>query len=59
MKGDQMMESELQLRMLVVDDDDVDRERVRRLLARGALDVDIMEAASGEEALALIRQHPF
>lgn len=54
-----MMESELQLRMLVVDDDDVDRERVRRLLARGALDVDIMEAASGEEALTLIRQHPF
>jgi len=54
-----MTETVLQLRMLVVDDDDVDRERVRRLLTRGALDVDIVEASSGEEALALVRQHAF
>ncbi len=54
-----MNRPELHLRMLVVDDDDVDRERVRRMLARGPLDVDIVEAASGEEALALVREQLF
>jgi PAS domain S-box-containing protein len=47
------------LRMLIVDDDDVDRERVRRLLVRSPLQADIKEAASGAEALAMVRQHPF
>jgi len=47
------------LHMLVVDDDDVDRERVRRFLARSALSVQIMEATCGADALRLVRDHVF
>jgi len=49
----------MHLSMLVVDDDDVDRERVRRFLARSPLDVDLTEAASGAEALSLVRARAF
>lgn len=45
--------------MLVVDDDDVDRERVRRFLNRSALTVDVTEAESGSQALQLIRRQVF
>jgi len=45
-----MDDSPRPLRMLVVDDDDIDRERIRRLLARTPLDVEIVEAASGARA---------
>lgn len=48
-----------QLHMLVVDDDDVDRERVRRLLDRSNLSVNIVEATCGAEALQLIKAHAF
>jgi PAS domain S-box-containing protein len=47
------------LRMLVVDDDDVDRERVRRLLARTPQQFEIEEACSGAEALAWVRNSTF
>jgi len=47
------------LRMLLVDDDEFDRERIRRHLARGPLDVEVSEAASGAQALALVRAKSF
>jgi len=51
--------SQTQLQMLVVDDDDVDRERVLRLLNRSNLDVRLTEAATSGEALRLVREHEF
>jgi len=54
-----MDDSPRPLRMLVVDDDDIDRERIRRLLARTPLDVEIVEAASGAQGLALARANAF
>ncbi len=47
------------LRMLVVDDDDVDRERVRRLLDRTPQQFQIEEACSGAEALHWARSSTF
>ena len=47
------------LHTLVVDDDDVDRERVRRFLVRSELLVEVTEAASGAEALRLVRSRIF
>jgi len=47
------------LNLLVVDDDDVDRERVLRLLTRSTLSVHAMEAASSADALRLVREHEF
>jgi PAS domain S-box-containing protein len=49
----------LRIQLLVVDDDDVDRERVLRLLARSPLLVEAMEATSGAGALNLLREHEF
>jgi PAS domain S-box-containing protein len=49
----------LSIRLLVVDDDDVDRERVLRLLTRSNLNVRAMEAATGAEALRMVREHEF
>jgi signal transduction histidine kinase/CheY-like chemotaxis protein len=49
----------MRIQMLVVDDDDVDRERVRRLLAKGAMDVELTEASSASEALRLVRARSF
>ena len=49
----------LSIRLLVVDDDDVDRERVLRLLTRSNLNVKTMEAATGTEALRMVREHEF
>ncbi len=49
----------LEVRLLVVDDDDVDRERVLRLLQRSSLDVRATEAASSADALRLVRMHEF
>lgn len=40
---------------LIVDDDDVDRERLVRMLARGARRVTVEQATSRAEALAMIR----
>mgnify|MGYP000738786466 CR=1 FL=1 len=47
------------MQLLVVDDDEVDRERVLRLLGRTALNFDAMEAATSADALQLLRLHEF
>ncbi len=49
----------LHVHLLVVDDDDVDRERVLRLLGRTSLSFEAMEAASSADALSLLREHEF
>ncbi|MEO8154020.1 MAG: response regulator [Rhizobacter sp.] len=49
----------LSIHLLVVDDDDVDRERVMRLLTRSNLNLRTMEAATGAEALRMVREHEF
>ena len=41
---------------LIVDDDDVDRERLMRMLRRGPREITVEQAASQAEALGLIRQ---
>lgn len=45
--------------MLVVDDDDVDRERVLRILNRPPFDVISTEASSGAQALEKAGEQPF
>ncbi|WP_159982930.1 MULTISPECIES: GGDEF domain-containing response regulator [unclassified Novosphingobium] len=41
---------------LIVDDDDVDRERLMRMLRRGPREITVEQATSQAEALGLIRQ---
>jgi PAS domain S-box-containing protein len=53
------MSARLPLQVLVVDDDDVDRERVRRLLDRCSLECDVHEASTGAEALDRVQLQPF
>lgn len=43
------------IRLLLAEDDDVDRERVQRLLARSRLSCEIIEAPSGKQALEIMR----
>lgn len=43
------------IRLLLADDDDVDRERVHRLLARSRVSCEIIEAHSGTQALEMMR----
>lgn len=43
------------LRILIVDDDDLDRERIRRVLMRTALPLTCLEASTGTEAVTLLR----
>jgi len=45
--------------VLVVDDDDVDRERVLRILRHAPLDVDATEATSGAQALEFVKDRSF
>ncbi len=47
------------LSLLVVEDDDVDREKLLRLLARLPLDLRVSETGSAQEALALIEGQSF
>ena len=47
------------LRLLVVDDDDVDREQVVRLLGRSGLGAHLTEAEDAAEALALCKRDHF
>jgi PAS domain S-box-containing protein len=47
------------LRLLVVDDDDVDRDKVRRVLARGMVHAEIVEADSAQSALERLRESRF
>lgn len=46
----------MSLKILIVDDDDVDREKVRRILAASSLDVEMEEADSAATALEQIDQ---
>ncbi|MDE2593522.1 MAG: response regulator [Burkholderiales bacterium] len=54
-----MLTSVGSLRMLIVDDDDVDRERVRRFLTKSTQIVDVVEAESGFQALQLLQDDQF
>ena len=47
------------LRLLVVDDDDVDREQTLRLLGRSGLDAHVTEAPDATSALALCKRNSF
>lgn len=47
------------LQILVVDDDDVDREQVQRLLARSGFDFQVTEAQDADLALDLIGKRNF
>ncbi|WP_223632976.1 response regulator [Corallococcus sp. EGB] len=47
------------LRLLLVDDDEVDRLRVQRLLGATGLSVDVVEATSGSEALEHLKARAF
>ncbi|MBI5256249.1 MAG: response regulator [Burkholderiales bacterium] len=53
------MSDRVPLSLLVIDDDDVDRERVLRMLGRSPYVVQARQAASGAEALALVREIRF
>ena len=47
------------VRLLVVDDDDVDRERVVRLAGSSPLSAETAQASTGDEALALLKNQNF
>ena len=47
------------VRLLIVDDDDVDRDKLRRLLNTPVLQTEIFEASSGREALEHLRTMDF
>ena len=47
------------VKLLIVDDDDVDRLALKRTLARAGVNADIAEAAAPEEALALLHANTF
>ena len=47
------------IKLLIVDDDDVDRLALKRTLIKAGLNVDTSEAAGPEEALALLRGTSF
>lgn len=47
------------VRLLVVDDDDVDRERVVRLAGSSPLSAETAQASSSDEALALLKDQSF
>ncbi len=49
----------IEARILIVDDDDVDRRAVRSALVRSQMQVDLAEASCGSEALALWELQPF
>ncbi len=53
------MSARLPLNLLVVDDDEVDRERVLRMLGRSTLEVDAAQASSGAQALAMVGERHF
>ncbi len=44
-----------ELQILIIDDDDVDRERVRRCLHGSSLSARMMEAESGNEAMRILK----
>jgi len=52
-------ETDRDVRILIVDDDDVDREKLRRMLAKSDFPAEVVEAESGKSAMEAIRQAPF
>lgn len=46
-------------RVLIVDDDDVDRERIRRFVTKLKLPLEIVNAQNGADAITLIRRERF
>ena len=55
LSADAMQHPSRSLKILVVDDDDVDRERVRRCLRSSTLVVNLIEAGSGQEAMNILQ----
>jgi PAS domain S-box-containing protein len=47
------------VRLLVIDDDDVDRERVLRMVAQSRMNAQTTEAASSMEAIAFLKDRQF
>lgn len=47
------------LKILVIDDDTVDRMAVRRALCKTDLEIDLSEAEDGETALSILKTHQF
>ncbi len=45
--------------LLIIEDDDVDLEKIKRLLQKGALNVTITTATSSNQALELVNQHTY
>lgn len=45
--------------VLLIEDDDVDSEKIKRLLRKTALDVHVIEAKSTSQALTLLEQYEF
>jgi diguanylate cyclase (GGDEF)-like protein len=55
----QAVDASKPIKLLLVDDDDVDREKFRRLLRKSGLATQIEEASSGHEAIARLRNGDF
>lgn len=47
------------LKLLIVDDDDVDRERLRRMLLKSDIETDISEASSVEDSMMFLEDDEF
>jgi len=47
------------LKLLIVDDDDVDRERLRRMLSKSDIDTDISEASSVEDSMIFLNNDDY
>lgn len=47
------------LKILIIDDDDVDREKICRLLKSSSFEIASTEASSGKQALELMREQSF
>lgn len=47
------------LKLLIVDDDDVDRERLRRMLLKSDIETHVLEASSVEDSMAFLKDDDF
>src|SRR5688500_10176863 len=47
------------LRILVVDDDEIDRMAVRRALKDAGVDAEVVETGAGEQGRQILRAEPF
>jgi diguanylate cyclase (GGDEF)-like protein len=57
--GDDGMQGSRHVRILIVDDDDVDRERIRRYFLKAGLSYESIDAESGRQALQLLANQRF